>query len=492
MREMNDTQDGLVQDLGEKKDLNKFLRKNNKRKIVVVQGLGFVGSVMSLVVANSPQDEYAVIGVDLPNEQGKEKIRKLNNGEFPLNTSDSKVYELFDEAYQKEKFCATYDTYAYSVADVVIVDINLDVEKKQDENYSLDSYDLSLSGFKKGITSIAENCKEDVLIIVETTVPPGTCQKVVKPILDQKFEERGLGKEYRLAHSYERVMPGPDYVESIINFYRVYSGINEASADAAEGFLRSIIKTDEYPLTRLHSTNATEMAKVLENSYRAMNIAFIQEWTEFAEAAGVNLYEVIRAIRMRPTHANIMGPGLGVGGYCLTKDPLLASWARKQLFDGKSLPESERAVQINDQMPLHAANIISEYLSEQEELKRVLMLGVSYRGDVGDTRNTPVKLLYEKLEDFGLEITLHDPYINYWEEMETEVVTELENLIEQTYDIVIFGTDHSEYEDNDKLTSWVTNNSSMLVLDVSRVLSTQQIEEIQLTNNLKILGRGDL
>jgi len=109
-------------------------------------------------------------------------------------------------------------------------------------------------------------------------------------------------------------MPGPDYIDSIQNFYRVYSGIDENSADSVEQFLKTIISTKDYPLTRLGSTNATEMAKVLENSYRAMNIAFTVEWSRFAEEAGVNLYEVVDAIRMRPTHRNLMYPGIGVGG----------------------------------------------------------------------------------------------------------------------------------------------------------------------------------
>src|SRR6185369_3635524 len=124
----------------------------------------------------------------------------------------------------------------------------------------------------------------------------------------------------------------------------------------------ALISTNEYPLTRLGNTQATEMAKVLENSYRAMNIAFMVEWSRFAEEAGVNIYEVVNAIRMRPTHKNLMLPGLGVGGYCLTKDPLLASWARMNLFGSEApLEQSETGVHINDQMPIFAF----QYLQSQ-------------------------------------------------------------------------------------------------------------------------------
>ena len=173
-------------------------------------------------------------------------------------------------------------------------------------------------------------------------MPPGTCEKIAFDIIKNGLEVRNLDSDsFNLGHSYERVMPGPNYIDSIQNYYRVYSGINEESANATESFLRTIISTEKYPLTRLNGTNATELAKVLENSYRAMNIAFMVEWTRFAEEAGVNMYEIVNAIRQRDTHSNLMFPGLGVGGYCLSKDPLLASWSRKSLFNAKTWPSTK-------------------------------------------------------------------------------------------------------------------------------------------------------
>ena len=233
--------------------------------------------------------------------------------------------------------------------------------KKSSNDGDLISYDVDLNPFEKAIKSIALNCKEEVLILVETTVPPGTCKKVVYPIIKNTFKDRKLNfDKVSIGHSYERVMPGPNYIDSIQNFYRVFSGIDEKSSLATEKFLKTIIKTDQYPLTKLHSTTSTEMAKVLENSFRAMNIAFVVEWTRFAEEAGVNFYQIIDAIRMRPTHKNIMYPGIGVGGYCLTKDPLLASWSRKkELFNGLDiLSQSEEGVKINDKMPIYAFNFL--------------------------------------------------------------------------------------------------------------------------------------
>ncbi len=427
--------------IDDKNIIDDFIAVNKEKKIVVVQGLGFVGAVMSLIVANALTEEYAVIGIDLPAPQSFWKIISINDGVFPIISSDKKVDLFFKNSLEKKNLLATSDTYAYSLADIIIVDINLDVKKESNRNKVLSGYDVNLNPFKSAIKTIAENCKEDILILVETTVPPGTCQHIVKPIIDKVFTERNLKLNYKLGHSYERVMPGPGYIDSIQNFYRVYSGINEESAIATETFLQTIISTKEYPLTRLGSTTATEMAKVLENSFRAMNIAFIEEWTKFAEDASVNLFEVIDAIRMRPTHKNIMMPGLGVGGYCLTKDPLLASWAAQNIFDSAPLLQSEKAVTINDMMPHHSFSVINKCLGELNN-KRILMLGVSYLNNVGDTRYTPSELLYDQLIYNKVDITLHDPYISFWEERNKSVQTSLDTVINKEYDAIIFCTGH--------------------------------------------------
>lgn len=409
--------------------------------VVVVQGLGFVGAVMSLVVANS-DNEYQVIGVDLPSN--RDTIEKLNKGIFPIESSDPKVEEYFKRAIKKGNFRATSDVCVYAEADVVIVDINLDVQKGKEDFSKGNNYSVDLTGFKNAIRTIAELCKEDVLVLVETTVPPGACEKIVKPIFDEEFNKRCLKHHYKIGHSYERVMPGPNYIDSIKNFYRVYSGIDEKSADAVETFLKTIISTDQYPLTRLGNTTATEMAKVLENSFRAMNIAFIQEWSEFAETARVNLFEVIDAIRMRPTHRNIMRPGLGVGGYCLTKDPLLASWASQYLFDSNKLQQSEKAVAINDAMPDHSYKLIVTHFNGELQNKHILLLGISYLQDVGDTRFTPVESVYKKLREQQAIIDLHDPYLEEWKEYCVQTLSK-DRILENLYDGIIIGTPHSLY-----------------------------------------------
>jgi len=473
-------------------DLNSFFQKHSSKKIIVIQGLGFVGSVMSLVCANAINGDYAVIGVDSPTKRGNKITDDLNKGIFPLVAEDPKIDQLFRKSIDKGNFFATTEMDAYKFADVIIVDINLDVEK---ENYStgeLTDYNVDLSSFKKAISSIGENCKDDALILIETTVPPGTCDEVVKPIIHNCLKERYLSLDnIKIGHSYERVMPGPGYIDSIQNFYRVYSGIDEKSANAVESFLQTIICTDEYPLTRLENTNATEMAKVLENSYRAMNIAFMVEWSRFAEEAGVDLYEVVDAIRLRPTHSNLMYPGIGVGGYCLTKDALLASWARQNLIDqNESLSQSETAININDQMPRFAYEFLQKHYPKFSDTK-ILLLGVSYRGDVGDTRYSPVENLYNYLSEAGANISCHDPYVKYWDEQSLEIEQDLKNLLSSIYEIVVISTGHTIYK-NKKTINAIYNLDSLFIYDTIGLLSGDQIEYLQQKHTIKVLGRGDL
>ena len=472
--------------------IKNFLNKNKNKEVVVVQGLGFVGAVMSLVVSNSNKKDYAVIGVDL--KKNSDIINNINNGNFPIKSSDPKIEEYYQKSNKKGNFLATYDTSAYSYASVIIVDINLDVQKNSDSKGNLNSFNVDLNPFKNAIKIIAKYCKEDALILVETTVPPGTCLKVVKPIIEEGLFNRNLPtNKVKIGHSYERVMPGPEYINSIKNFFRVYSGVDESSAIETEKFLKTIISTKEYPLTRLVNTNATEMAKVLENSYRAMNIAFAVEWSRFAEEAGVNLYEIVDAIRLRPTHSNLMFPGIGVGGYCLTKDPLLASWAKINHFNSKdSLKQSEKGVKINDKMPHYAFDfMIKAFNLDSLSDKKILLLGVSYRSDVGDTRYSPVEPFYLNCIDHNAIVDTHDPYVKYWEEINIKVSQDLDEKLDMIWDIIVFSAAHTQYK-NSKVITKICKMSNVKILDTLGILEKQDILEINKKNKVKVLGRGDI
>ena len=475
--------------------LNDFIDANKHKKIVAVQGLGFVGTVMSLVVANSMQNEYAVIGIDQASPESYWKIAEINRGILPIISSDPLVSEYFEETKIKKNLFATHDTGAFLHADVIIIDINLDVTKIRGENENLESYDVPMNGFKKAIKSIGESCKPNALILVETTVPPGTCREIVYPIISDCLKLRGLDSNlFSLGHSYERVMPGPNYINSIKNFYRVYSGIDDKSANAVEYYLKTIISTDEYPLTRLKTTESTEIAKVLENSYRAMNISFVIEWSRFAEEAGVDLYEVVDAIRLRPTHANLMYPGIGVGGYCLTKDPLLASWASKEFYGISSgLESSVRAVENNDKMPRYCFEFVKNVLTYYDkEIRKIGLLGVAYGPGIGDTRFSPVEDFYNRLSKLVDDIECQDPYVNYWTELNLNIQTSLPVFFENKFDALIVTTAHKEYIELDNLYKLIFEKEiTPLIIDTVGLLNIKKLPSSYIQNkNFFVLGVG--
>jgi len=451
------------------------------RPIVCVQGLGFVGAAMALATAcaedKNGNKKYNVIGIDLPYNQ--ERIDSLNKGVFPFESTDKKLREAAITAKKNGNFYATYDIEAYSQADIVLIDINLDLIDGK----------LNLEPFKRAIEEVASNVKEKTLILVETTVPPGTCRHVIKPIFEKAFTKRGFSaKNALIAHSYERVMPGEKYWDSIVNFHRVYSGLNQEAANRCEEFLSDVINTDDYPLTRLDTVEASEMAKVMENSYRAVNIAFIEEWSRMAECVGVDLFSVIDAIRKRPTHSNMMQPGFGVGGYCLTKDPLFAGIAAAELFalDEIKFPFSTMAVKTNNKMPLVSLDAIDKYLGGMGD-KHILLLGVSYRQDVADTRYSPSEIFVREAEKRGAIVKCHDPLVTHWAEINRELPDLIPNP--EGFDCIVFAVQHKQYSQID-LDIWL-ENADPYIFDANRVLNQKQINSlIRMKKRFGSIGRG--
>ena len=458
------------------------------RKTVCVQGLGFVGSAMALAIANAKNREghplYNVIGVDVPNDLGYQKVMSINGGKFPFENNDKKIQQALKEAIENGNIWAVTDVNVFALADIVVVDINLDIKYGEKGEPILD-----LDLFKGAIHTLGSYIKENTLIMVETTVPPGTCEKIVKPILADEFIRRGLNPDkVFIAHSYERVMPGENYFDSIVNFWRVYSGVNDESANKCQIFLESVIKTDKYPLVRLQGTTSTEIAKVLENSYRATTIAFMEEWGRFAEEIGVDLFEVIDAIRMRPTHSNMRQPGFGVGGYCLTKDPYFAPLAAKELFklEGMEFPFSTNAVRTNNVMPLVSLNKIEKLLDGNLKGKALLVLGVSYRQDVGDTRYSPTEIFVREAIKRGAEVVCQDPLVSDWTEMKLPVFSEIPDFC--GFDAIVFTVQHKQYSDIDFQNAELDDGT--LIFDANCVLSKEQRQAIRKRKKISLVSIG--
>ncbi|MGH3084705.1 MAG: nucleotide sugar dehydrogenase [Gaiellaceae bacterium] len=456
--------------------------------VVCIQGLGFVGVAMATAVADARDRDGAplfnVIGVDLPTAQGAAKVDAINSGRLPIATTDRKLAEAFAQAVARGNLLATTDERWYVLASVAIVDVPLDVVREGDVP------GVSLGDFRSAIRSLGRYLPPGALVIVETTVPPGTTTKVVAPEIAAALAERGLPEDAVLiAHSYERVMPGPGYLDSIVNLPRNYAGHTPAAADASDAFLSKVINTKMHPLTRLGSTTACETAKVLENSYRAITIALMEEWGRFAEAVGIDLFEVISAIRLRPTHSNMRQPGFGVGGYCLPKDPLLGAVAAREFYDRPDLefPFSTQAVAVNEVMPLVTLAQIEALLGGLSGMS-ILVMGVSYRPDVGDTRYSPTETFVREARARGATVTCHDPLVRYWPELELDVHGNLPPLA--GVDAVVFAVSHSQYPELD-LATWL-DGARPLVLDANDVLTdAQRVLLRQRGCSVQSIGRGE-
>ncbi len=457
-------------------------------KKVCVQGLGFVGSAMATVIASrldeSNKPLFDVIGIDVSVGIGKERIDCINSGKFPFTTNDKILLSELKKSVDYGNLKATSDKIVYKEADVIIVSVNCDLIKQNGQEK------IALDHFTDNIREIVENISDDTLIIIESTIPPGTCEKIIHPLFKEILTKRkiNINKIY-IAHSYERVMPGDKYFDSIINYWRVYAGINLESANQCEAFLSQIINIEDFPLTRLSNTTASETGKLLENSFRAVNIAFMEEWGRFAEDAGVDIYEVIEAIRLRPTHSNMRQPGFGVGGYCLTKDPLFAKIAAKDILNinRHEFPFSIQAVQVNAEMPLVTLNKLKNYFKDNLNGKKILLMGVTYRQDVGDTRFSPSEIFVKEARSQGAEINAHDPLLDHWDEMDMDLKTELPDSTD--FDAIVFAVPHKEYV-GINLNEWITNKRTLL-FDANNVLSKKQVLEIKENDlNYISIGRG--
>ncbi|MBI4296475.1 MAG: nucleotide sugar dehydrogenase [Chloroflexi bacterium] len=397
------------------------------REIVVVMGLGFVGAVMAAVVAdaedNRGKPSKFVIGVQRPSTRSFWKTVVLNQGVSPVKSEDPEVDSIIRRCVlDKKTLVATYTEKVLELADVVVLDVQCDYTKQSLGDVMTGTVDMA--ELEKTFHQVGERIQPNTLVLIETTVPPGTTEQVAYPVIKKSFERRGIKTEPVLAHSYERVMPGRNYVSSVRNFWRVCSGINAVAKSRVVQFLSEVINTKEYPLTVLDRPIESEIAKIVENSYRAAILAFMDEWSTFTEQNGADIVKIINAIRVRPTHSNIMFPGPGIGGYCLPKDGALAIWAQKHIFgrDERLLKITAQSIDINDTRALRAVQLTREALRDMGQpvsSAEVLVLGASYKEDVGDTRNSGAEMIVRGLAELGVEIRVHDPYVDNWAEFES-------------------------------------------------------------------------
>jgi UDP-N-acetyl-D-glucosamine dehydrogenase len=466
--------------------LSNLLSDKRGRKIVCVQGLGFVGAANAIAIASARDGAgnplYTVIGVDLPTDSGRERAAALNQGAFPFATTDAALVAAAQSAWAAGNLVAVTDASVFGEADIIVVEIGLDIEDKTPK--------VDLPPFRAAIGTVGDHMKPDALILLESTVPPGTTERIVAPLFRERLAARSLPTHaLKLAYCYERVMPGDGYLASIVDMWRVYAGMTVEAADAAEAFLSSFIGTGKRPLTRLDSIRAVETAKVLENTFRAVNIALIDEWEKFARRIDVDLFEVLKAIRVRPTHQNIRYPGLGVGGNCLSKDPMFGSTSAQDIFGFADFdfPLSTAAVAINSGMPKATVALLEEMFPDSLAGKRVLILGASYRDGVGDTRHSPSITLAGMLAEKRATVAFADPLVD----VAIGVPLHRDLPDARGFDAVIFAVGHKQYRAID-LAAW-SGAQRPVVLDANGVLSRQQLQSLRDAGfKVAAIGRGRL
>jgi nucleotide sugar dehydrogenase len=492
------------------------------REIVVVMGVGFVGAAMAAVVADTENENGEstkfVIGMQRPSTRSYWKIPLLNRGLSPVKSEDEELEPMIARCVNEKKtLTATFSYEVLKLADVVVSDVQCDYLKESFGNVRDGQADMV--ALENSLEIVAEHIPPETLVLVETTVAPGTTEQVAYPIMRKVFRKRGIQSDPLLAHSFERVMPGKEYVASIRDFWRVCSGINEEATRRVEKFLREVINTKDYQLTVLDRPIESETAKIVENSFRATILAFLDEWSVFAERNGVDLIKVIEAIKVRPTHSNIIFPGPGIGGYCLPKDGGLGMWAYRHIhgFEDDIFKITPLAIDINDTRALHVAQLTRDAMRNMGRplaAAEILLLGASYREDVGDTRYSGSELIVRRLTEMGAELRAHDPYVQHWWEFEKQdeypspthslkrffrnqdklvdlrIERDLKKALAGT-DAVIFAVRHQPYLDLDPDEVVETAGGSLVVIDCFGILDDEKIKRyFELGCEVKGLGRG--
>ncbi|MHC4124749.1 MAG: nucleotide sugar dehydrogenase [Planctomycetota bacterium] len=499
-------------------------RKEGK-EIVVVIGVGFVGAVMAAIIADTIDKETGkpsrfVIGCQRPSTRSYWKIPLLNRGTSPVKAEDPEVDPMISRCVlDKKTLVATYNSDCLKLADCVVVDVQCDYSKRDLGNLRTGQADMK--ALEATMRTIGSKVGPDCLTLIETTVAPGTTEFVAWPIMKKAFKKRGINSEPLLAHSFERVMPGKEYVSSIRDFWRVCAGCNEEARQRVVKFLHEVLNTKDYPLTVMDRPIESETTKIVENSYRATILAFLNEWSFFSERNGVDLIKVIKAIKMRPTHSNIIFPGPGIGGYCLPKDGGLGYWAYKHIlgFEDDIFKITTSAIDINDTRGLHVATLTRDALRNMGRYiagANVLIAGASYRQDVADTRYSGSEIIVRRLTEMGAEMRVHDPYLEHWYELEKQdvypapghswarffrnqdelvnikVESELSKALKNV-EAFILAVPHSPYMelDPDKIVQWA--GAPLAIIDCFGILDDDKIRRyFELGCEVKALGRGHI
>ncbi len=388
-----------------------------KQDIGVI-GLGYVGLPLVVESCNSG---LKVFGYD----NNSDKVKKLQNGTSPIEDISD---EMLKKALQKD---LTISDSPEALKDCEHIVISVPTP--------LTDYQPDLSYVKAAARTIAENISKDQVIILESTTYPGTTIEVLIPEIES-ISELKAGKDFHVGYSPERIDPGNE-TWNFKNTPKVISGIDDNSTKKIKNFYEKII--DE--VVEVSGTKEAEMVKLLENTYRHVNIAFINELAILCNMLDIDIWEVVEAAKTKPFGFESFRPGPGVGGHCIPIDPNYLSFKTRQI--GKPVRFVELAQEINNTMPSYIVSRILEKMNSlQKPMKNsnILILGVAYKKDISDTRESPSIDIIENLVSKGVNVSFYDPYV---ESLDLNVSVNKEQDINNfdNYDLILFHTSHSEF-----------------------------------------------
>jgi UDP-N-acetyl-D-glucosamine dehydrogenase len=404
---------------------------------VGIVGLGYVGLPLAETFAWAG---YPVLGFDID----PEKVAKLQRGESYIGHIDS---ERVAEMVGSKRFDATTDARRFADVDAIIICVPTPLTEAREPD---------LSYIVGTVESIRPHLHRGQLIVLESTTYPGTTEDLVRPIL----EKSGLkvGRDFYLAFSPEREDPGnPNFATR--NIPKVVGGIDTTSRDLAVALYSPVVER----VVPVSSTGVAEACKILENTYRAVNIALVNELKVVFDRMGIDVWEVIAAARTKPFGFQAFYPGPGLGGHCIPIDPFYLTWAARKY--GLHTRFIELAGEINTSMPEYVVNRVAEALNQDcKPLKgsRVCVLGVAYKKDVDDPRESPAFTILELLQKRGAVVAYNDPYVPRLPHMRHHSIRlDSEPLTEEFLggqDCVLVVTDHSAYD-----WSWIVRHARLLV-----------------------------
>jgi len=406
------------------------------RKVVVV-GMGYVGIPVAALFADVPG--FTVVGVQRRSKRSGWKIEWLNEGKNPIGGDEPGLSDLVARVVKKGTFKVVDDISTCKDAEAVLIDVQTPTDANRVPNYD---------SLREVSAEVGKCLKRGTLVVVESTVAPGTTENLVKPILE-KASGLKAGKDFCLAFCYERVMVGR-LIKNIVDLPRVVGGINGASTERAMELYSHIVKAKLCPTDIL----TAEVAKVVENTYRDVNIAFANEMALVCESLGVDVFKVRELVNTLPNDPknpasnpvrNMHFPGAGTGGHCLPKDPWLLKYGLdtygKFKFFPKIIVDSRET---NDFMPVHVVDLVEEALAEHgKKLKgeKVAFLGVAFLENSDDTSNTPSATIYAELKKRGAKPVLHDPIVR---DFDLPFTSDLDEVLTSA-DAVVLSTKHKVY-----------------------------------------------